>query len=54
MQVTYSDNWFAIYTKEGLSVRIKTNETTFDEIISLFLSTSQTEGKKKSNRIRFE
>ena len=53
MQVTYSDNYFSIYTKESLSVRIKTNETTFDDILSLFLPTSQTEGKKKSNKIRF-
>ena len=53
MQVTYSDNYFSIYTKEALSARIKTNDNNFDEILSLFLTTSQTEDKKKSNKIRF-
>jgi|688.fasta_scaffold00227_19 hypothetical protein len=52
MLVKFSNDCFSIYTTDNPSVRIKTNEESFDEIISLFFDTTQE--KKKTRKIRFE
>jgi hypothetical protein len=54
MLVTYSKNYFSIYNKDNASVRIKTTEKNFDEILTLFLDVDQTKEKKRPRKIRFE
>lgn len=53
MLVTFNRNGFNLVTTETSSVRIKTPEENFDEILSLFLDLSDKE-KKKIRRVRFE
>jgi hypothetical protein len=53
MTVTFSNDSFSIQNVEGSKIAsIRTNESTFDGILSLFLNTSQE--KKKPRKIRFE